>query len=457
MTEKFGRDFPQRGLAALEKRPDWWQDLLQARFDDAQGDKRPLFLAVRKNYLNAYVQGQSIAKITFKNAVPACLCADIHHKFVIEGAKGQKFLRWIGSDGADIDYTGPAMLDRWIKKAQTFTKEEKVGVASIADNNSHVIDVEMALPGAASRIDMVALERYGKDIRIAFYEAKCFSNPSLVSNTRPKVLDQLEKYASWLGAEGRSKLVADCYRRTCHVLIALREMQKQSIHPLVLEAAREDSNLIIDAAPRLVIFGYDPDKLSINWQNRHRPALEAAGLHGARLIMAPSAGDIRLPDGQDSDFSISDATDIAYYLEGPEAMIALELGGLARFADIFSAPGFSFGQWSQAETLANGLIVLPGYNLSDEGRSFHKTVYELGWVTRFQWSEWMETPTAKALFANAAGVAKASVEDLRCMLTALVRGERFCEGTLANAFKQGILTAIVQRARVLLNEVERAS
>jgi Family of unknown function (DUF6508) len=33
------------------------------------------------------------------------------------------------------------------------------------------------------------------------------------------------------------------------------------------------------------------------------------------------------------------------------------------------------------------------------------------------------------------------------VLTAVVRGDRFCEGMLGDAFDRGILTAIVQRAR----------
>jgi hypothetical protein len=298
MTKTFGRDFPKPGLAALEERPAWWQHLLDARFTDAGGGKRPLFLAVRDGYLNAYVEGQSISKIEFKAASgPLALRAAIHHKYVLEKAEGQKLLHFDGTKAGDVRYTGPAMLDSWIKKARCFAGEEKKGVAVIADNCPHVIDVEMALPGHASHIDMVALERHGREIRIAFYEIKSFKNTSLVSNTKPKVLEQLGKYADWLGAKGKCELLADCYRRVCQVLIALRGMQGQSIHTLISEAAEERSNLVIDAAPRLVIFGYDPSSLHPNWQNKHRPALEDAGLGDVRLIMAPSAGSILLPDG----------------------------------------------------------------------------------------------------------------------------------------------------------------
>ena len=311
MTSTFGRNFPKLGLDALEKRPAWWQDLLDARFTDASGKKRPLFLAVRDNYLNAYVEGQSISKIKFKAEKPpsvlrASIRASIHHKYVLEKAEGQKYSRFDGIKAGDVRYTGPKMLDGWIEKARCFAGEEKKGVAVIAANNPNVIDVEMGLPmglrGHADRIDMVALERHGQAIRIVFYEAKCFKNSSLVSTTQPKVLDQLKRYTEWLKAEGRCKLLTDSYRRTCQILVTLRGMQKgQDMHRLISEAAGEQSILVVDPAPRLVIFGYDRSRLHPNWHGQHRPKLEEAGLRHNRLIIKPSSKEIKLPDGLGND------------------------------------------------------------------------------------------------------------------------------------------------------------
>ena len=141
----------------------------------------------------------------------------------------------------------------------------------------------------------------------------------------------------------------------------------------------------------------------------------------------------------------------------PENISKPALMALARFADIFSAPGFSFGEWSKSSARDDGLLEWPFYHLSDEGSAFHNAVYNLGWIRPFNWSDWMKTPKAKALFASPEGVAGASVNDLRRMLTAIFRGERFCDGTLADAFETGILTAIVQRAGVLLNETQGQS
>ncbi len=434
----FGREFADTGLTALDERPAWWKDVLEARFEDASGRKRPLFLAVRDRYLNAYVEGQSIYRVKFNAAAKPSLHAEIHHKYVLEAAEGQKYLRFDGNKAGDVHYTGRVMLDHWIKKARDFAGDEKRGVAAIADNNPHVIDVEMALPGHRSRIDMVALERHDSAIRITFYEAKCFGNPSLVSNTKPEVFEQLRKYAKWLGADGGSELLVKCYRRTCQVLLALRGMQGQTIHPLLAEAAKEGSNLVIDPEPRLVIFGYTTSALHPNWHNKHRPALETAGLSGVRLIIAPSARDILLPDGLTTEIS--------------EASAEPQLAELARFADVFAAPGFSIGQWSNPSPSPNGITKLPWFDLSDGGEAFYEAVYKSGWIMTTNWSDWMEGDKAKTLFASNEAVTRATMDDLRHMLTAVIRGERFCEGTIADAFDKGTLTAIVQRARALLND-----
>ncbi len=59
----------------------------------------------------------------------------------------------------------------------------------------------------------------------------------------------------------------------------------------------------------------------------------------------------------------------------------------------------------------------------------------------------------RRLIRNPAAIAGASGEDLGRILTTLVRGDRFSEGTLANAYETGVLRAIVRRASVLATEL----
>jgi hypothetical protein len=46
----------------------------------------------------------------------------------------------------------------------------------------------------------------------------------------------------------------------------------------------------------------------------------------------------------------------------------------------------------------------------------------------------------------------ATPEQLAKLLTVLIRQERFCDGVLNSAFKSGLLTGILERVAVLLEE-----
>jgi ABC-type nitrate/sulfonate/bicarbonate transport system substrate-binding protein len=46
-------------------------------------------------------------------------------------------------------------------------------------------------------------------------------------------------------------------------------------------------------------------------------------------------------------------------------------------------------------------------------------------------------------------LSKAQPDQLAKLLTALIRGDRLCEGMLAGAFESGLLPAILQRAKKL--------
>ena len=55
---------------------------------------------------------------------------------------------------------------------------------------------------------------------------------------------------------------------------------------------------------------------------------------------------------------------------------------------------------------------------------------------------------------DARALAQATPEQLARLLTVCVREDRFCEGALESAFESGLLTRILERAAVLLRELE---
>jgi hypothetical protein len=126
--------------------------------------------------------------------------------------------------------------------------------------------------------------------------------------------------------------------------------------------------------------------------------------------------------------------------------LAERLRMLARHLEAFEQPDFSFGDWEPSTTAADGSLHLGWYRFSAEAEAFLADARAGGWLTPFDWPAWLESPEGAALAEDPAAVAGASVEDLQRLLTAIVRSERFGEGSIAGAYESGLLTAIVRRA-----------
>ena len=78
--------------------------------------------------------------------------------------------------------------------------------------------------------------------------------------------------------------------------------------------------------------------------------------------------------------------------------------------------------------------------------------YDYGWViSDFVWHEWPEGQRINDPDALE-WIAAADATLLAKILTACSRSDRFCEGTLEVAFESGLLTAIFQRMKVLLEQ-----
>ena len=465
---KFCRMFPEpwmHVLSDLARQESWWRELLDYRFQGVDGERHWLALAVRNGYLNAYVEGQSVLRISFDNVTrPACLRAKIHHKY-LGNAVNQVYKTFDGVRVEGIPYTPGRSLNDWVVNAQRFAKpksdsgdySEKQGVAVIAGRNPHVIDLEMGLPGkVAPRIDMVTLERAGSAIGIVFYEAKLFSNPGLrARNSQPKVLEQLDGYETWLTSADRMVEVINAYRETCKLLISLREMQGTPVDELIVEASMAGSNLMVDPRPRLIVFGFKESELDHQWK-RHETTLRRAGLDQSRLIMQPDPKNVKLSRGTFPEGCIDEAEDILASCEGMEMVEKMnacirrdKLSAIARFASVFAKPGFRFATRREAAE-GPGERAVPRFHLSEDAYSFIEAATSSEWVELPDWRTWSFSEEAQDLNRNPTLIARASEDLLGKLLTVHIRNDRFHEGALNAAFESGVLTAIVQRAGVLL-------
>ena len=127
-----------------------------------------------------------------------------------------------------------------------------------------------------------------------------------------------------------------------------------------------------------------------------------------------------------------------------------QLRDLADFWPVFANPKFVYEVQDEVKE-KKGVNTIPSSSLSPEAKDFNKMIYQEGWILDgFDWPEWAQTDEFKDLFSKPEALAKASADQLAMLLTALLRKERFCEGTMASACSDGLLAGITQRAGMLL-------
>ena len=119
---------------------------------------------------------------------------------------------------------------------------------------------------------------------------------------------------------------------------------------------------------------------------------------------------------------------------------------LAGFIPELEQSDFEIGRWAGGDRRADGSYTMPYYEFSD--RSL-EVIANLPAIPGFDWPAWLKTPRAQELTAKPIGVANASLEELVRLTTAIVRSDRFSEGSIAGAFESGLILAVARRAATL--------
>ncbi|CAN5711039.1 hypothetical protein BH23CHL7_BH23CHL7_21640 [soil metagenome] len=123
-----------------------------------------------------------------------------------------------------------------------------------------------------------------------------------------------------------------------------------------------------------------------------------------------------------------------------------QLAKLAPFAEVFDAPDFSFGEWVPSTRQPDGAQTVPWFDFSSAALEFLRAAPVSPEV---HWPDWSKTDEARRLLADPAAVADATPDQLVALLTTMIRGDRFSEGTLAHFYETGHLRAIIRRASEL--------
>ena len=124
--------------------------------------------------------------------------------------------------------------------------------------------------------------------------------------------------------------------------------------------------------------------------------------------------------------------------------------GIIAFLPLFESHDFEFGHWKTPQSDEPDVLIPPYFSFSDTATNFVQAAYNYGWVlSDFDWQSWATTAEANALREDRSALETASPKKLAKLLTMLIRGDRFSEGTLLDAFNSGLLTNILRRARAM--------
>lgn len=272
-------------LNAEYKAGGWWRSI---------ADDRDLFVAIRKDYLNVYLNGNSLLKLWQEGDQ---LVGETHYKYLLAPETARPYVKVVGGkalidEAAALFNSDLSDLAALKRTANVYSGDEKTGVHQIVMSNTNVIDVEIAFGAenektgsvTANRIDFAALRQGQAGLEVVFYEAKQFSNKELRAATKNvPVLQQLRRYETFLDNE-QADLIKS-YRTVCGNLSALLGVCDR--YSAMLAAMSNTAQLAIRADVRLVVFGFDADqKDGANW-SEHRRKLEA--VLGDRLLMKGDA------------------------------------------------------------------------------------------------------------------------------------------------------------------------
>jgi hypothetical protein len=128
------------------------------------------------------------------------------------------------------------------------------------------------------------------------------------------------------------------------------------------------------------------------------------------------------------------------------------LRALADLVPILESPDADFGHW-ETPAPVDGVHSLGYYVFGPTADAFRDAVGRAGWVNvGFAWPAWLETAEGRAFRERPETVATATPDQLSYLVTAIIRSDRFVEGSIAGAFESGLLARIARRAAALLDE-----
>lgn len=310
MTE-FRRSFPVK--LDPKETPKWtqyrWVEKLFSYWTlpGKGGGNKALRIGIRDGYLNFYIKGQSVAKLTLVREEPSIALS----KAYVDGLKK-------GVETAELKPGGMRRfsahepcadnIDQWIDTALSYAGDEKRFVDDLVAVNAHIIDLEMALSTPhtpqgrkLSRMDIVVVQRGVSAPQIAFWEAKCAINPELRAQediviaakngkfiSGAKVAEQIYDYEYKMQEDAICQRIGDQYREAAKILCGLCKIFGKGDPPEEWTMLPQWEGLVeVIRRPGLVIGNYRPDgsesqsdfiSAGKSFEEKHRGRLNSCGI-----------------------------------------------------------------------------------------------------------------------------------------------------------------------------------
>lgn len=219
---------------------------------------KELFIAIRNEYINVYFKGQSLCKLTFaRNGI---IKGKTHKKYIVNNTTDDTYI--LSENGvikADVPY--PIMSLSQVNELKDNVKrfvgnEKESSYNLVLSEEEEKIDVEITFSKTnnlkKSSIDYSIIKKEKDVVRLVFYEAKYYTNPELVSTTRPKVLDQIKRYEAYISSQ--KDIITESYELICKNMKSLGLATSDSI---VSKIADGILKLEVEKLPILIIFGME--------------------------------------------------------------------------------------------------------------------------------------------------------------------------------------------------------
>lgn len=132
----------------------------------------------------------------------------------------------------------------------------------------------------------------------------------------------------------------------------------------------------------------------------------------------------------------------------PDHLKSLEKKDWAKLFELQDAIASTkeFGKLGESNVLQEGSLAFPHFSSAKIVDEFQEIAYELGLVINFDWSNWKE---GKEILSNRTlNYRDLDVVILCKLITVIIRGDRFVDGTLKGAFENGIVQKIVSALEI---------